>query len=305
MTILVVGGSGFIGTHIVSYLCGMGHRVVSYSPSIPGPSQRLDGCHYVEGDVTELGTLCQIMKEFRVTKVFHNAGISHPKLYPDNPYKIYRVNVTGTLTVLEAARMNHVEKFVHMSSAGVYGNTSAELVGEEERLHGEHPYGASKVACEEIVRNYGIPSVSLRASFVYGPGRQMDCPIRTLLYNAIHGIPTIWNNGSDQRLDFIYIEDMVRAIGCALLTDNWKYTEYNIGAGKEIRFSTIVGIVKSLYPDCILQVGPGDLGYDSLGALKIDRAREDFNWKPDIDIEAGIRQYASWLEKQREQEDQA
>ena len=110
----------------------------------------------------------------------------------DNPYKIYRTNVVGTLTALEAARNYGVERFVYMSSGAVYGNVSLETVPEETPLHSESPYGATKVACEELVRNYGLDSVSLRIGFVYGPGRKFECPIHMLLDDCMNHKEVCW-----------------------------------------------------------------------------------------------------------------
>ena len=125
MATLIIGGNGLVGTRLVSHLCGMGEEVISFSGH--KPSCEVKGCTYVQGDVTEYGTINQILHTHKVERILHNAAVSHPKLFLDNPYKIYRTNVVGTLTALEAARNYGVSRFVYMSSGAVYGSVSLEL----------------------------------------------------------------------------------------------------------------------------------------------------------------------------------
>lgn len=295
MRILLVGGSGLVGTRLASYLAEQGNDVVCFNRTIPrGASGQ---CIYETGDLGEYGLLYQIMKKYRVEQVIHNAAISHPMLYRDNPYKVYRVNVTGTLNVLEAAKLFEVSRFIYISSGAVYGNTDSPVVYEEQKLHGESPYGASKVACEEIVRNYGLQTASLRVAFVYGPGRSMSCPVEQALRHAVKGEEMLLDKGADQKMDYIYIDDCVEAIGRIVNNRTLRYDAYNIGGGQLVPYSRVIDKVKILYPKSRIVVGAGGLGYDDLGAMSIHRIEEDTGWKPGISIEDGIERYALWMEK--------
>lgn len=295
MATLLIGGNGLIGTKLAEYLCSKGEPVISYS--LHAPKEKTEGCTYIQGDVTDYGTLNMVLKEHNVDRIIHNAGISHPKMFIDNPYKIYRTNVTGVLTSLEAARNYGIQRYVYISSGAVYGNVHYDVVEESLPLHSENPYGATKVACEELVRNYGLDSVSLRIGFVYGPGRVNECPVNMILSSCLREGRVNWEHGADQMLDFIYIEDCVEAIARIAMSDHNPHKEYNIGGGEVIPYRRIIAKAKELFPEAEIKVGPGDLGYDNLGALSVQRAYEDFGWKPRVSIEEGMIRYADWLKK--------
>lgn len=176
-----------------------------------------------------------------------------------------------------------------------YGNVHYDVVDETIPLHAENPYGATKVACEELVRNYGLDSVSLRVGFVYGPGRVNECPVNMILSTLLKEGKVDWDHGSEQMLDFIYIEDCVEAIAKISLADHNPHAEYNIGGGEVIPYTRIIDKARKLFPTAPIHVGPGDLGYDNLGALSVQRAFEDFGWKPRFSIEQGMEQYMNWL----------
>lgn len=98
-----------------------------------------------------------------------------------------------------------------------------------------------------------------------------------------------------EMLDFIYIEDCVEAIAKISLADHNPHAEYNIGGGEVIPYTRIIDKARKLFPTAPIHVGPGDLGYDNLGALSVQRAFEDFGWKPRFSIEQGMEQYMNWL----------
>lgn len=298
MSTLLIGGNGLVGTRLVKHLADHGEEVISFSGH--APAAPVNGVTYVQGDITEYGTINQILHQHKVDRIIHNAAVSHPKLFLDNPYKIFRINVTGTLTALEAARNFGIDRFIYISSGAVYGNVSLETVTEDVPLHGESPYGGSKVACEEIVRNYGLNSASLRVGFVYGPGRKFECPIGMILNDCIQKKEVSWEHGIDQVMDYIYVDDCVDAIATISLADELPHTEYNIGGGENVPYSRVVACVKELYPDVPISIGGGTLGYDNLGAMSMKRVFDDFGWKPKVSVEEGIHRYNNWLLKKQE-----
>lgn len=296
MATLIIGGNGLVGTRLVRHLCQQGETVISFSGH--APASEVKGCTYYQGDVTEYGTINQILHTHSVDRIIHNAAVSHPKLFLDNPYKIYRINVTGTLTALEAARNFGIRRFIYISSGAVYGSVSLETVTEEVPLHSESPYGATKVACEELVRNYGLDSASLRVGFVYGPGRKFECPIHMLLSDCMHKKAVQWEHGMEQVMDYIYVDDCVDAIATIAMADRLPHTEYNVGGGENVPYSKVVDCVRKLYPDNQIKIGGGTLGYDNLGAMSMKRTYEDFGWTPKISLEEGISRYHQWLLKE-------
>lgn len=297
MATLLIGGNGLVGTGLVKHLSMNGEEVISFSGH--APAQEVPGVTYVQGDVTEYGTINQILHTHKVDRIIHNAAVSHPKLFLDNPYKIYRINVQGTLTSLEAARNFGIQRYIYMSSGAVYGNVSLETVTEEVPLHSESPYGATKVACEELVRNYGLESASLRVGFVYGPGRKFECPIHMLLEECMNKKEVMWEQGMDQVMDYIYVDDCVDAIATIAMADKLPHTEYNVGGGENVPYERVVKKVKELYPDVTINIGGGTLGYDNLGAMSMKRVWNDFGWKPKVSVEEGIVRYNKWLLDQK------
>ncbi|MCI9179730.1 MAG: NAD(P)-dependent oxidoreductase [Lachnospiraceae bacterium] len=296
MATLIIGGNGLVGTRLVKYLCEMGEEVISFSAH--APAQEVKGCVYVQGDVTEYGTLNMLLKNYPVERILHNAAVSHPKLFRDNPYKIYRTNVLGTMISLEAARNYGISRYLYMSSGAVYGNISMDIVTEEVPMHAENPYGATKVACEELVRNYGLDAASLRIGFVYGPGRKYECPINQILTDCMKKGEVSWERGRDQKLDYIYLEDCVKAIAVIAMAKKLPHTEYNVGGGEIVPYTRVIQKAEELYPQVKISIGDGDLGYDNLGALSVERAAKDFGWRPEVCIEEGMERYNDWLKRQ-------
>lgn len=296
MATLIIGGNGLVGTRLVKYLCEMGEEVISFSAH--APAQEVKGCVYVQGDVTEYGTLNMLLKNYPVERILHNAAVSHPKLFRDNPYKIYRTNVLGTMISLEAARNYGISRYLYMSSGAVYGNISMDTVTEEVPMHAENPYGATKVACEELVRNYGLDAASLRIGFVYGPGRKYECPINQILTDCMKKGEVNWEHGRDQKLDYIYLEDCVKAIAAIAMAEKLPHTEYNVGGGEIVPYTRVIQKAEKLYPQVKISIGDGDLGYDNLGALSVERAAKDFGWRPEVCIEEGMERYNDWLKRQ-------
>lgn len=293
MAVLLVGGGGLIGTSLVRRLCGHGEELVVYSGHIPGSEPP---CAWYQGDVTDMDRMAQVFGKHRIDCVIHNAGVSSPKLYPDDLYRIYRTNVTGVLNSLETARRHHVSRFIYISSAGVYAPGCPTDVREEDARKGSLPYRASKICGEELVRNYGMESVSLRVSYVYGPGRYISCPIREMAEELYKTGAVNRETGRDQQQDFIYVEDVSEGIEQVLYTPVWPHTEYNLASGVLTGFDRILEIFWKRYPGCPISMGAGKLGFTE-NSLNISRFREDFGWEPRVGLEKGMEQYLDWLER--------
>ena len=135
------------------------------------------------------------------------------------------------------------------------------------------------------------------ASFIFRYTKigKYACPVNMILSTLLKEGKVDWDHGSEQMLDFIYIEDCVEAIAKISLADHNPHAEYNIGGGEVIPYTRIIDKARKLFPTAPIHVGPGDLGYDNLGALSVQRAFEDFGWKPRFSIEQGMEQYMNWL----------
>ena len=293
MKVAIVGGNGLVGEKLIEKLTCEGHPVTAFVEKIP--EKQVEGCDYVACDLSELGSIARGLSGKNIDVLVHNAAISHPKLCMDNPYKMYHVNVEGTMNVLEACAISGIKRFVYISSAAVYGKERYSLVSEDEKLYALSPYSASKISAESMALNYGLDTVVLRLSCVYGPGRLMPEPINLLLTEAVKSGKIDWKEGIDQLYDYIYISDCVEGIYKVVTKAEHKYRVYNIAGGEEVSYDRIVKALKEEMPDKSISVGAGTLGYDNHGPLDISRMDEDFGWKPLVGVEEGVKRYLDFL----------
>ena len=117
-------------------------------------------------------------------------------------------------------------------------------------------------------RNYGLDSASLRIGFVYGPGRKYECPVNMILRDCILKSEVMWERGMDQKLDYIYLDDCVKAIATIAMADKLPHTEYNVGGGEIVSYSRIVDKVRELYPKVPVSIGRGAVSYTHLDVYK-------------------------------------
>lgn len=293
MNIAVVGGNGLVGSRLIKRLASDENKIYAFVERMP--QELVGNCKYIVADLSEFGTLAREMMGKEIDVAVHNAAISHPKLCFDNPYKMYHVNVDGTLNVLEACKLSGVKRFIYISSGAVYGKTKYDSVNEDLKLYPLSPYSASKVAGEAIALNYGMDALALRLSCLYGPGRIMPEPINLLLTEAVRTDRINWPKGIDQSYDYIFVDDCVEAIALVTLNSNHKYNIYNVGGGEEVSYRRIVAAVKRKKPELEIEIGEGDLGYDNHGPFNILRMKEDFGWQPQTSIEEGISLYYDYL----------
>lgn len=295
MSILLIGGGGLIGPVLAQKLRDAGEDLVIYSAH--KPQNALEGVRYYTGDVCEYGSLYKVYRENAIHCVIHNAGVSSPKLYTDQPYRVCRINVDGVLTSLEAAYGFGVRRFVYVSTAGVYDPDFQGVVDENTPRRASALYRATKIACEELIRNYGIAeTVSLRVSFVYGPGRVVACPIRDMVDSLVHGQSVHWEKGADQQQDYIHVSDVADGIAAVALVPKLERAEYNLGSGQGVCFYEIAQMIQKRYPDGMIRIGPGDLGFSS-AVLDINHLQKDVGWSPKIDFAEGLADYVAWLDR--------
>lgn len=296
--VMVIGSNGLLGTAVTERLLEKGCEVIGYSR---GKSEiKAEGFTYYLGDLSEYGTLARIMKKHRVKTVIHNAALSHPKMAVGNAYKMFQVNLVGVLNALEAATLTDVERFVFASAAGVYGNNQSDPIYETAPLQSECAYDSAKIAAEEAVKNYGMENAILRLGFIYGPGRITECPIAMLINDILDHGQADWPTGLDQYLDYIYLDDAVDGVVGAALATNLNHKIYNIGGGRMTPYSDVVKIVQELYPDAVIRVGKGGLGYDDIGRMDNSRAAADFDYEPRVSLEQGIAEYSQWIRDRKE-----
>lgn len=305
--VLVTGGAGFIGSHLVKAVLGRGDRVRVLDNFSTGRVENLlhanGALEILEGDIRDLEKVGEAVKG--VDYVFHQAAfVSVPKSILD-PQECYEVNVAGTFNVLEAARKAGVRQVVLASSAAVYGDSQELPLGEETPLRTLSPYAASKQVNEVYAglytRSLGLPVVTLRYFNVYGPRQSpfsdYAAAIPIFIQRLLDGkAVTIYGDGH-QRRDFIYVDDVVRANLIAALCPEAAGELINICTGQEISILDLLKILSEVIGD-----GPapeftppraGDI-YRSLG--NPERAARVLGFRPQVSLTRGLAETAAAMQ---------
>lgn len=319
MSVLVTGGTGFVGIHVVAQLAESGESVVALSAEgeLDDASRDFLGlgrervvCE--KGDVLDLDALRTVMDRHGVDRVIHGAAITAiGDLEPEAARQAAVVNVGGTATVLEAARMTGVSRFIHLSSASVYGATDPDVpLNEDADLTPRGIYGITKRAGEDVVRRYfelfGMEGAILRLSAPYGPLERPN-PLRTVMSPVFHWCRAALNDdevelADDLVRDLTYVSDTARCVVLAFLRTDLKHQVYNASCGENLRFSDILSALARVRPGFRFRLREGGalspFFRDSLrGPLSMKRAEEDLGFVPQYDIESGLGRYLEWLQR--------
>lgn len=308
MRILVTGGTGFIGAHLVRSLVQAGHQVVvlDHAPN-PAALQSIDqaSVEVVAGSVVDPHTVAAAINNFGVQRIVHLAYVLPPASEED-PRLAIEVNCVGTTNIFEAALKAGVERVVWTSSMAVYGSAeiyAGAVVDEESPVRPSTVYGGCKVAMERVADRYvarGLDLVGLRFNLVYGPGRLRGVDIfklwtRDMFEAAATGQP-LKIPSADQFVDWIFVADVVKALELALRVERLPHRIYNVlGERRPIRDA--VTYIKEVVVDADLTAEPGTLPSASqFPAFAGDRARRDLGFEPGFPLRSGVRAYLSALQ---------
>jgi nucleoside-diphosphate-sugar epimerase len=301
MTTLVTGGFGFVGHTLVRMLQERGKRVINVDKRFIEEEDGTDLYHYYQSDINDVGRLLDIIYREKVTSIIHTAAISHPVVSRDIPYQTMVTNVLGTTSVFEAARVSGVKRVVNFSSECAYGhNRDLGFVDETAPVKPTTPYGVSKVATEHLARVYtdlyGMEIPTIRPAWVYGPGQFMQCYLKTMLRNAIDGVPTHQPEGQDYRFQYVHAEDIAQAAILASIVPHVGSEVFNITAGFQIGFPEVAERVKRMFPDAEINIGPGTITIlDENAEFSIAKAQRILGYQPKYDLQTGMETYAEWL----------
>ncbi len=242
--ILVTGGAGFIGSHIAEYYARNGHSVVILDTLRSGTHDNITGFShkFIQASVTDQSAVITAMKD--CTYVFHMAAMTSVPESFHSPDECENINVIGTINILQAALTTGVKKVIIASSASVYGDDPALPKKENMQPHPLSPYAVTKVSSEYYAslfsKEYNLSTVLLRYFNVYGPRQDPDSPYASvipLFINRAIKNKTIFINGDGQQTrDFIYIDDVVRAITYTAENGNGIY---NVATGSCITITDL------------------------------------------------------------------
>ena len=301
-TILVTGGAGFIGAAIVEKLGRRGDSVVAFdlrtSPTLDAVIADCGNVVFAPGDIIEWPHVADTLQRHRPEIVIHCAAVVGVVNSLASPVQTMRVNVEGSLNLLNAMRMAGCARFINISTEEVYGPFNAAMIDESHPCLPQKPYGISKFAVEQLAldfgRQHGIEAVNLRVCWVYGATLPRSRAPKIFVDAAIRGQSLHLAEGGDFRVDHTYIDDVVVGVLLAADASELSYDTYNIATGDAPSLSEIVAIVRDLVPGADLSIGPGNYffapGIETVrkGAFDISRARADLGYEPQYDVRRGL-----------------
>jgi len=323
MKLMVTGGAGFIGSAVVRRAVADGHDVVNvdaltYAACLDNVAPVAASPHYAfeTGDIRDRAAMDRILGLHKPDAILHLAAESHVDRSIDGPGDFIDTNITGTYTLLEAARKYWTEagkpdrfRFHHVSTDEVYGSLPADpsrLFTEDTPYDPRSPYSASKAASDHLVRawaeTYGLPVVLTNCSNNYGPYHFPEKLIPVIILNALAGKPLpIYGDGSNVR-DWLYVEDHADAL--LLVAQKGELgRSYNIGGENERTnlelVQTLCAILDRLKP------GPHPYGeqitfvtdrpgHDARYAIDPTRIRTELGWRPSVTVEEGLEKTVQW-----------
>lgn len=301
MRAIVTGGAGFIGSHLVDALVARGDAVTVVDDLSTGRRENLDGAlaagaRFTQLDVVDGEALALLVAEAEPEAIFHLAAQIDVRASVADPARDARVNVEGTVNVLEAARRSGVERVVLSSTGGaIYGEAERVPTAEDAPTRPLSPYGQAKQSAEGYAALYaslhGVPAVVLRYANVYGPRQDPlgEGGVIAIFCGRFEagGHPTVFGSGEQTR-DYVHVDDVVRANLLALTAD--PSGPVNVGTGVETSVLALIEAFRGLGEQTFEpRFEPARLGEVERSCLAIGRARTELGWEPEIPLADGIR----------------
>jgi UDP-glucose 4-epimerase len=317
MRVLVLGGAGYVGSFAVRHLTRQGHEVVVVDDLSTGTPRAAPGTPLVVADIRDTALLTRVLREHRAEAVMHFAAAKVPAESMRDPGKYFSTNTAGTLSVVQAMDAAGVHRLIFSSSCAVYGHPAALPVTEDTPTVPGNPYGASKLAAEQILQWFGtargLRHVSLR--YFNAAGADQDGRMGESCRNPTQIVPTVMAVALGQRdsvpvrgrdyptpdgsavRDYVHVEDIAVAHGKALdyLAAGGEPAVFNIGTGQGYSVRELIGTAREVSgrPIPVVDAGrrPGDPPAIWADAT---RCREVLGWKPEHDLHSIISSAWRW-----------
>ena len=314
MNFLVTGGAGFIGSHVCERLLQSGHAVWAfddlndfYDPQLKRGNLRdiqalAKPFEFAHGDLTDRRAVDELFGSAKFDQVIHLAARAGVRPSLQEPALYQRVNVEGTVNLLEAARLSGVRKLILASSSSVYGvNAKVPFSESDPIFHAISPYAASKLACESLGHVYhhvyGLDIVMLRFFTVYGPRQRPDLAIHKFarLISAGKPIP-VFGDGSTAR-DYTYVTDTVDGV-MACTRQEFGYEVFNLGESQTVSLSRLIELLEAaLGKKAVIDRQSPQPGDVPVTFADVAKARATLVDDPRVKIEQGIPLFIDWLKR--------
>ena len=298
MKVLVTGGAGFIGSYLVPRLLQEGMEVVVLDlASEPASLSAVQGkITYVRADLGSSADLYRAMLTHRPEGVFHLGAILAGPC-EENPVLGFKVNFRSTQTLLDASVALKVKRFFMVSSISVFGRDVEEPVVDQAVKNPETIYGQTKLASEHLMlwynRKHGLDTRALRFTWVFGPGRTtgITALYSSFILDAVAVGKPLHIPNPDERGDWMYIQDAIRAILLLWNAGEPKQRIYNVAGGVH-SISEVVRIAKKFRPNAQVTLQKGGKNLSPYPAAYDDSAaRKEMGWKPDYPIERAVQEH--------------
>jgi UDP-glucose 4-epimerase len=312
MNILVTGAAGFIGSHIANAFLAQGHHVVVVDNLHTGDRANVPaGATFYAADITDEARMAEIFAQEAIEVVSHQAALANVRESMSIPLTYARVNVLGSLVLLELARKHQCKKFLFASTGGaVYGegaspDNSRLPFHERSWPQPKDNYGTNKLTVEYHLdlygQNYGLPYVALRYPNVYGPRQNSkgEAGVIAIFTDAmLAGAPTRITGDGEQTRDFTYVGDIARASVAALASEHVGI--YNVGSGVPSSINTVHKLLaRHVGYDQAPTHTPPAVGEVRSTYLDSSKAQRDLGWQAEVTLDEGLGRTVAWFREQQ------
>jgi UDP-glucuronate 4-epimerase len=314
MKILVTGGAGFIGSHVVRGLLQTGTTVAIlddfndfYDPQIKRANVKaFNGqAEVIEADIRNASAMKDVVGRGGYDSIIHIAARAGVRPSVQNPSAYIETNVVGTYNLLDAARLAGVGQFLLASSSSVYGMAGKVPFSEDLALPQTlSPYAATKLAAEHLCGSYShlyeLAVVVMRFFTVYGPAQRPDLAIHKFTDSIYRGRPIQQYGDGTTRRDYTYVDDIVQGVLGALKYRRTPFEIFNLGENQTTTLTDLIGSIENaLGKKAIIEHLPEQQGDMPLTCADIDKARALLGYHPRVKISEGIPKFVDWYLKQQ------
>lgn len=314
MKILVTGGAGFIGSHLVERLLAEGHAVAVldnfndfYDPAIKRANVAAFAKHAAifQADIRDGAEVTRIVREQKPDCIAHLAARAGVRPSIQDPQLYIETNITGTWHLLEAAKQHGVPRFISASSSSVYGVIKTTPFREDMLINQTiSPYAATKMATEQFCSNYshlyGMRTISLRFFTVYGPRQRPDLAIHSFTRAIDEGRPIDQFGDGSTRRDYTFIDDIIQGVTACLGYEGEECDVFNLGESQTTTLSELIAsIEQALGKKSVINRMPEQPGDVPLTFADIDKARRLLAYAPTTKIAEGIPKFVEWFHASR------